>query len=357
MGVMIGDAMGMPVEMMAPAAILEKTDGRGISGFSHPIQRKVKDTINLVPGSTTDDWQLTESILKSLIRRKCFDISDIALSQVESYETSTFGWGGTTRAGLAELKEYFDSRGKSGRSPFDNPGHGVGGSSRGCGNGIAMKIAPVGLFAALTYTEGEYVKFPDESIAFEFFNLAERVAGVGRLTHFDVRSWAAAFAVAEVIAESLVFDYFNFSCTDEDLRSVQYVLERVIKKVQRFESMYASGDPDVFSKRIEKLTDPSLLLGPVEDLRKELGTGCIAIESVAFALAVFLRHPRDFRTGLLEAVNSGGDADTIASMVGAMIGTVVGVEEIPSEWRKFHPDFTKAKIMGEEFFKVFRNGS
>lgn len=360
MGVMIGDAMGMPVELMTAEQILEQTGGEGIKNFSHPIQRKIKDTEKLVAGSTTDDWQLTEAILTSLTRRAAFDITDIALAHVEAYETSTFGWGGTTRGGLKELQEYFKSFGKAGRSPFDNPTHGVLGLSRGCGNGVAMKIAPVALHAVLTRgqfrSDDHFVRSFDESIAFEFPYLAERVAGIGRLTHSDPRSWAAAYAVALLIAETMVFRYFTSRLTV--VKDSQWVLKRVYKKVRRFEAMYPFDSEDTFSKRIEKLLNPDLLFGPIEELRKEIGVGCIALESVCFAIAVFLRNPLNFRLGILEAVNSGGDTDTTAAMAGAMIGSVVGIKNIPKEWTSYNSDFDKAIVLGESFLKAInRDGS
>jgi ADP-ribosylglycohydrolase len=49
-------------------------------------------------------------------------------------------------------------------------------------------------------------------------------------------------------------------------------------------------------------------------------------------LYVFTRHCDDFHGGILEAANSPGDSDSIACMVGALIGAHLGVDAIPSEW-------------------------
>jgi len=59
------------------------------------------------------------------------------------------------------------------------------------------------------------------------------------------------------------------------------------------------------------------------------GTSCYCLESVPFAISVFFRHPTDFRAGIFEAVNAGGDTDSNASMVGALIGANVGMTGIP----------------------------
>ena len=69
----------------------------------------------------------------------------------------------------------------------------------------------------------------------------------------------------------------------------------------------------------------------IQAVISELGVGCPAYESVPFAICVALRHLDDFRAGVFEAVNAGGDTDTTASMVGAMLGARLGVDAIPED--------------------------
>ena len=91
----------------------------------------------------------------------------------------------------------------------------------------------------------------------------------------------------------------------------------------------------------------------ISSLIVELGTSCQAIESVPFAIAVFCRNPINFRAGVLEAVNAGGDTDTIASMVGALIGANNGLDSIPKEWQEFNQTFVQARQLGLKFFDIF----
>ena len=56
------------------------------------------------------------------------------------------------------------------------------------------------------------------------------------------------------------------------------------------------------------------------------------VDTVAFALAAWKRHPRDYRAAILEAVRAGGDTDTVAAIVGGIVGAAVGREGIPREW-------------------------
>lgn len=378
LGVMIGDALGAPVEMMKPEDILAQTDQKGIVGFDHKVRRKQfrseaiiqtpqysarsvkipffnsikawikpnKNTINFGLArenltnkesaskliTTTDDWQLTDAVCRSLIRRGKFDIIDIALSHVEAYETSTSGWGGTTRDGMKDLQDYFGSRGHKGRSPVSTP---LPVPGKGSGNGIAMKVSPLALMHCL--------KGPD------YESLATEVADLGRLTHSDPRAWAAAYAVACTLLES----HKTFDIKDKSQEAKLDVLENVLHDLSSFERKYGSGGLKRFSSYLKVLLDKSLLFGPIQDLREKVGTGCIAIESVVFALAIFLRNPFDFETVVLEAVNSGGDTDSTSSIAGGLCGFIVGAESIPSEWKYYSSEFNKAEQVAKEFYNTF----
>lgn len=360
LGVMIGDAMGMPWEIYSAQQIKDLTDGQGVTGFTSPVHRKLKDTEKLEIGSTTDDWQLTEAIAESLIRRKDFDLLDVALLHVEAFENSVAGWGGTTRNGLAEIKMYFDWRGAEGRSPFQpaqyNPALAktVNGIviSGGGGNGIAMKIAPIGLFLgaklATHDTRLEY-SLPTDNIFFDITETAKWVQAVGQLTHPDPSAIMAGFAVASIITELFVFDLFNKNDADAGRSKYlsQWLITRTVHKLQALED---GSLEDKFSDRLKVLLDMDLLFGDLEVLRKKVGMGCLAKESVVFAIALFLRNPQNFRDGILEAINSGGDTDTIAAITGSMIGSVVGLEGIPEDWRTFSPEFEQAIKLGKELY-------
>ncbi|HEX3597745.1 MAG TPA: ADP-ribosylglycohydrolase family protein, partial [Polyangiaceae bacterium] len=60
--------------------------------------------------------------------------------------------------------------------------------------------------------------------------------------------------------------------------------------------------------------------------------GWAAHEAIAAATYVYVRHPDDFRAAVLEAANTPGDSDTIATLVGALVGARCGANAIPPEW-------------------------
>ncbi|MFT4029220.1 MAG: ADP-ribosylglycohydrolase family protein [Protaetiibacter sp.] len=59
----------------------------------------------------------------------------------------------------------------------------------------------------------------------------------------------------------------------------------------------------------------------------------VAPEATALAFAVFAVAEGDYVESVLNGVNIGRDADTIAAMAGGMAGALHGVETIPAEWR------------------------
>ncbi|MEA1894108.1 MAG: ADP-ribosylglycohydrolase family protein [Euryarchaeota archaeon] len=67
----------------------------------------------------------------------------------------------------------------------------------------------------------------------------------------------------------------------------------------------------------------------LEDVIDITGCGIETAEAVPAVFAIISKH-HDFRSAVLAAVNLGGDADTIASMVGAIIGGMS--HALPRDW-------------------------
>lgn len=309
LGVIIGDALSTPYEMKIPEQILKMTNGKGVCGFDPNIIRKRTDNKNIL---SSDDWALTEVVGKSLLRRGYFDIVDQALAHVEYVEQNgTEGFGSTTKKGITELKEYFDSRGLKGRSPFDRPKHVEG---KGSGNGIAMKCMPI-LLQRFGVNE---ILFQDDFVE------------LGKLTHSNAASWAAAYALC--------------LCLNCEFNSPEFN-----QKLLKFDIEFKID----YKYYINKLNSENIVSCSISDLAKEVGNSCLAIESVPFSIALWLRNKNNFKNGLLEAVNAGGDTDSIASMTGALIGFNVGIQGIPKEWIDYSSEFEKAIVLADELCKKF----
>jgi ADP-ribosylglycohydrolase len=70
-------------------------------------------------------------------------------------------------------------------------------------------------------------------------------------------------------------------------------------------------------------------VGSLEDAIDVTGCGIETVEAVPAVFAIISKH-HDFRSAVLAAVNLGGDADTIASMVGAITGGMS--HTLPRDW-------------------------
>jgi ADP-ribosylglycohydrolase len=332
MGVAVGDALGMPVETLSHRRIMELTGGAGVTGFLDPVQDKVSDTRRLPAGSTTDDTQLTLATACSIAARGRWDLESQARRLAKEYEISFggidgrpdidarayniayVGWGGTLKAGAEAFRAWFASGGKEGRHP-EAPAPLPDREGVGCGTGPAMRVSPL----AIVYTCG---------IHQEMEPFLTYVMELGRMTHGDLRASFGAAAVGAAISAALLQEGAIREENDFQLRYLREridcavaVLEERFRFVKRYE--------DAMSARIDRAWKN---LGSAESLRSATGAGFSTLEAVPLALGTFLRHPDDFRAGVLEAVNAGGDTDTVGSMVGAMIGANVGLSGIPEEW-------------------------
>ncbi len=317
MGVAIGDALGMPVETMKHDDIMQLNEGRGVIGFMPVVQKRIWDTADLKPGDTTDDWQLTRAVANSLIRTKGnLDITDCANEHVRELENSAFGWGKGSQSAIEAIRDGKRDPAKNQLPPVEK--------GKGCGNGVIMKIAPLAIANALMLDSN---------------SLWDECKLLGSLTHPDIRASIAAYAVA-CLMRFIVRHQLNHIRGPESQRVLDMIISSVTR-LEKWEGQNTERDPVSYRlRRIENALDSA------DKLRKTAGCGFSALDSVAFSIGTFLRHPCDFRAGVLEAVNAGGDSDTHASIVGALIGLNCGLSAIPKEWRDFSPNFQEALGIG-----------
>jgi len=337
LGCAIGDAMGMPVETMTADGILKVTDGKGVTTFMDAKQRNLKSISNYKAGDTTDDWQLTAAIARALIKNRCYRTGDTVNEQLLEFERCTNGWGSSTKRSFKEIKEWFDSEGKSGR----DPGLPVAPNEEifGCGNGVAMKIAAIALHHSLD--------------CLNHGTLSGQIMEQGRLTHPDFRASHAAYAVAWLLTRTFLRPLQAGIFVRDDIEKELFTLILEVEMVERlFPDPQAAEDR--ISSRLRKIFHGKMLDDPAA-LRVKIGTSCFSLESIPFSIATFLRNPTDFRAGVLEAINAGGDTDSNAAMVGALIGANCGVEAIPTEWRSFRKEFEEPIKLGEEFHRTFNS--
>jgi ADP-ribosylglycohydrolase len=320
-GVAIGDGMGMPVETMRHEEIMALNDGKGVTGFMPVVQTKFPEMRGYQAAATTDDWQLTAAVARSLIRTGGkFDPEDCLREHIEEWKIDNRTWGKGSRTAIAAIIK--------GERKLTDPPESIPGKT-GLGNGIIMKIAPLALV-----TEAR----PEHSCMTDCWAL-------GRLTHGDVRAAIGAYAVMRLM-HAILRRYFGYG----DYVNPDDLLRWLIWEVEVMESQY--GDlktpaGDTISGRLRRISG---CLDSEGMVREKIGCGFVATETAPYVIATFLRHPTNFSAGVLEAVNAGGDADTNASIVGALIGLNVGLDGIPHEWEMQCPARAAAIELGDALF-------
>ena len=71
------------------------------------------------------------------------------------------------------------------------------------------------------------------------------------------------------------------------------------------------------------------------DAIKEIGEGWVAEEALAIALYSCLKYSNSFEDAIVCAVNHDGDSDSTGAIAGNIIGTYLGLSNIPKYYLKY----------------------
>ena len=295
-GTAIGDALGLPVETMTAQQINEKYGS--IRSYVAPDESH-KWYAGVAPGTISDDTQLTLSLAEALSSSSKFSPDRIAEGLMTALEETTLGWGEGTRCAVLRLKDGCHWS-ESGRS--SDP-------SRGSGNGVPMRIAPL---AAYTLCRG----YSEEDV----FNATKIISD---MTHGTDVSAAAAFAHVKAVSYCLSIEPSDFSRKD--------FLDEVLGAVFAFESTREDGSPlSILKERMLKLFNIDSM-GP-NDIFEEFGGGTAFVpSSLPHTYAYFLKRPRSIES-LYDVINSGGDTDSNGAMLGSLLGALNGEGIFPPEF-------------------------
>lgn len=363
-GLACGDSLGMSVETMTPAEILDATGARGVTGFLAPLQKEFHSTMLLRPGQWTDDTQIPCATARSLVRKRGFDLDDIARELVEESRKPQRGWGDSVRLGIQELADGVRRPGEPVRDP----------QALGLGNGAVPRAIPFALFTALPpglITDD--VLDAHRDYLWHTVDVDARIRELSELTHRDACARIGASCIAVAVRQMLAAGA-TLSCCGVEVQPSRFlpmvvipsagdtcavhgrVLYETIQHIEAFHlgRMFDAAHPprvaDDDRARVDRLPEPirtelralyEKLQRPSTDARDEdaaavrqalARNSCNVLESVPFAFAVAMEHRGSFRDGVLAAVNAGGDADSTGAMVGAMLGAFHGLSAVPPEW-------------------------
>lgn len=287
-GTAIGDQLGLPFEGR-PGPTIDPADIR--------IDQA---------GTYSDDTQLTLRVATSLARVKEFDEADMAREFVAWLDEPPIGPGQGCLQAVSALA--------AGTPP------GQAASSSG-GNGTAMRVSPVGLF------------FRDDPAG-----CYEAATRSSYLTHGHPGATIAAQAVALAVRYNS-YKNEDFFSTSEFLDEVQRVrLDPEPPELADFRTIV-----DEVKKRAILGTEEEGLVAlgqagvkPPYYLKRYEGTSFVhpyALATVGCAFFLFIRHLGDPENAIRAAVQAGGDTDTVAAIVGALVGSLAGYARLPKRWR------------------------
>jgi ADP-ribosylglycohydrolase len=343
-GLAIGDALGMPTQMLSRAQIRARW-GELLTGFEpappgHPI------AAGLPAGAITDDTEQAVLLGRLLVKSHgTIDPNELARALINWERTmaergSLDLLGPSTRRACAAILAGV---------PPDEAG------ATGATNGAAMRIAPVGIAVALAPANPAAPPGPAPSSrgpapsspspapsspgpapssprpappsprpapSSSLSTLVDQVVAASSVTHNTGIALAGAAAVAAAVSAGV---------SGAGIAEATALAVRAARIAARRGHWVAGAD---VAARIEWAT--SLVAGRDEAEAIELiytlvGTSLATQESVPAAFAVLAVEPADPWRACLRAASLGGDCDTIAAMTGAIAGACHGVGAFPPE--------------------------
>lgn len=303
-GAAIGDALGAPTELRNTNQIL-KTFGDYVKEYTEAPQ----DTFarDYPAGTITDDFSMSYYLMKAIIDNHGSFNEEIAKQAIISWGTDEHYFdkfaGPTTRAAIENMKQNL---------PTDIDPFGLINYNSLATNGGAMKTIPLAILA-----KGNLEKALEYTIA------------MCKPTHYNSNAISAAAAICCAATKALTENATIDKIIDAALWGA--------KRGREFgeKNRHVSVGPDIAYK-IQEAVKIGGKAANFDDLLKQtadkVGTNFIVQESVPAVFSLISGVNGDTMQGIYAAVNVGGDTDTIASMLGGILGGLNGVQSIPKAY-------------------------
>jgi ADP-ribosylglycohydrolase len=303
-GLAIGDALGMPGQMLSRQDIIERWGGV-LTGFEpappgHPI------AAGMPAGAVTDDTEQAVLLARLLVAGGgTVDARKLAMA-LASWEADMAARGSRDLLGPSTRRAI---EAVQAGTPPEEAG------SSGDTNGAAMRITPVGIAVSVTGAGGRIG--PENLTA-----LVDRVVEASRVTHNTGLALAGAAAVAAAVSAGIG------GATIPEATEVAVAAARLAAG----RGHWVAG-ADV-AARIEWATGLVAARPPLaaaELTHRLVGTSLATQESVPAAFAVLSVLPDEPWRACRLAASLGGDCDTIAAMAGAVSGACHGLAAFPAD--------------------------
>lgn len=295
-GLMVGDALGVPVEFTTREQRKADpvTDMRGYGTHSQPA------------GTWSDDSSLMLCTMDSL--RSGIDYSDIMERFVRwLFHADYTPYGDVFDVGLATSEAIYNYRdGKpvrecGGRNEQDN------------GNGSLMRILPVALYQ---YFHCNHFLYNDRE------KLLAPIHTTSALTHAHPVSMIGCGLYASLIADAINVRCGFPGCNWPVAQWSDY-------EQNGYGNIYGDDSYQEAIQRYNRLRDLGLFAKLPEAEILSSGYVVHTLEAAVWCLL----NTSSFEECVLKAVNLGRDTDTVGAVAGGLAGIKYGVEGIPEKWR------------------------
>lgn len=325
-GAAVGDALGGATEGWTPEQIEERHGGR-VEGIVGPFLADWKTARPIAPyhkgdGHVTDDTLMTHALVEVYTkRRRHLDAYDVAADLVPLM-IGERRWIPELEDDALILQRVFLAEkwivAKLHYGHADPREAGVG-NIVNCG--ATMYMAPVGL-VHIGDPRGAYAEAID-------------IAGAHQSSYGREAAGVFAAAVAASAAPGATVADVRAAVLDVSHDGTAAAIRAVFDAVDAFGASGGSDDPRELARVVRAAVAPFDTVGeqyraPAMDAR--LPSRTKSIEELPAALGFVVARDGDLRAAVLDAVNYGRDADSIATMAGAICGGLHGLDAVPGEW-------------------------
>ncbi len=309
LGLAIGDALGNTSEGMNPAG-----RRRRYGEIRDYLPNWWADWLRV--GVPSDDTQMAFWTVESLLRRDGLDPADVAASFAGG---RIFGIGKTVTRFLLAYREQ------------GLPWHRAGVES--AGNGALMRIAPVVL---------PHLRPPVDATGGALPLWADVISATV-VTHRDEAAVSASVGLVGLLMESLALDVTRPAAGSGAAVShpAEWWPQTFLHYARPAETGRAyrrrgakDGLQGTLCELVQSQVLPAVAGGAsVLEMAERWYSGAYLLETVPVVLYILACHGDDPEEAIVRAVNDTWDNDTVAAVVGAVVGAVHGSDALPQRWR------------------------
>ena len=278
LGTAVGDAIGLPYEALSPR--------RARRMFGAPTQHRLLFGHGMVSDDTEHTWLVAQAL--------CASAGE--LDHFRRHLAWGMRWwilGLPAGIGFATLRAILKLW--LGFSPTRS---GV----RSAGNGPAMRCALLG--AAILDSR----------------QLVDLVRAATRITHTDPRAFSGALAVALAARQSAQQEHDG-----------ERLIADLVALAKEAATEDMAGHIALALRSVDRAESTAEFATQIGCAK---GVSGFVVHTVPVAIHAWLSFPHDYAKAIESTIRCGGDTDTVAAIVGGIVGAGVGTEGLPFAWKE-----------------------